>query len=541
MTRFRIPRLLLVLATLMFTALSSFAAGGSYPVRPGEFVVRVRPEALKSSSNPFQDVSERLSRMIGMKDSVRFSRFNTSDDFATFKVSGAPSRETLEALRQDPAVLYAEPNYIFKALGRGEQNPNDSQFGALWGLKNVGQADAAGQVGKAGADIRVVPVWNEGITGDKRIRVAVIDTGVDYNHPDLKANVDAASGYNFAGNNADARDDHNHGTHCAGTIGGIGNNGVGVTGVNWNVTIIPIKFLDANGSGSLAGAVQSIQHATKLGVDIMSNSWGGGPFTQSLYDAIMESRNKGILFVAAAGNDSNDNDGRATYPAGYQIDNVLSVAATDNQDKIASFSNYGRRTVHVAAPGVKILSTLKNGGYGAMSGTSMATPHVAGIAALMRSANPSLTYAQIKDLLIRSSDKVRALSRKSVSGGRVNVYNALHGIFPVDDAPAENSWKDVSMSIESTHPYENGQVKTYPIKVPGARFIRVVIDQLDTEAGYDLVETVAADGTVVDSVSGTRNGHVTDYFSGSEGRIVLKTDGSVNKWGFKISRVQAVY
>jgi thermitase len=541
MNRFRIPSLLFVLATLMFTAISSFAGGHSYPVRAGEFVVRIRSEALKNGSDPFQEVSNRLGRLLGLKAPVAVARFSTSDDFATFRVPGMPSKEVLAALRQDPAVSYAEPNYVFKALGSRDQNPNDAQFGALWGLKNVGQADAAGQVGKAGSDIRVVPVWNEGITGSKRVRVAVIDTGVDYTHPDLKDNMDAASGFNFVSNTPDARDDHNHGTHCAGTIGGVGNNGVGVTGVNWNVTIIPIKFLDANGSGSLAGAVQSIQHATKLGVDIMSNSWGGGPFTQSLYDVIMEARNKGILFVAAAGNDSNDNDARASYPASYQIDNVVSVAATDNQDKLASFSNYGRRVVHVAAPGVKILSTLKNGGYGAFSGTSMATPHVAGIAALLRSANPSLNYAQLKDLLIRSSDKVRALSRKSISGGRVNVYNAIHGIFPVDEAPAENAWKDVPVSIESAHPYENGQVRSFPIRVPNARFIRVVFDQLDTEAGYDTIETMGSDGTVVDSVSGARNGYVTDYFSGSEGRIVLKSDGSVNKWGFKVTRVQAVY
>jgi subtilisin family serine protease len=193
---------------------------------------------------------------------------------------------------------------------------------------------------------------------------------VDDTHPDLKVNVDAASGYNFVTNKPLGRDDHNHGTHCAGTIGAAANNGLGVVGVTWNVTIIPIKFLDAQGSGTLENAVQSIQYATRLRVHVMSNSWGGGGYTQSLYDAIDEARKAGILFVAAAGNESNNNDDRPSYPAGYSLDNVISVAAVDNQDKIASFSNHGARTVHVAAPGVKILSTVKGGGYGVMSGTS---------------------------------------------------------------------------------------------------------------------------------------------------------------------------
>ncbi len=542
MMRLKTSLLFLMISALIFASSQTLAAPqGAYPSKLGEWVVRLKPQASMKSDEAFQGVADRLSSLLGLKNAVHYHRFLTSSDFATFKLPANAPRNVVASLKQDAAVAYAEPNYIYHIVGNSNPDPNDAQFSGLWGMKNTGQADAAGQIGNPGSDIHVSPVWSEGVTGNKSVRVAVIDTGVDYNHPDLKANVDAASGFNFVSNTSDALDDHNHGSHCSGTIGGVGNNGVGVVGVNWNVTIIPIKFLDAQGSGSLDGAVQSIQHATKLGVNIMSNSWGGGPFTQSLYDAINDAKKKGILFVAAAGNDANENDAKPSYPASYDLDNIISVAATDNQDKLASFSNYGRKSVHVAAPGVKILSTFKNGAYGVMSGTSMATPHVAGISALLLSANPSLSYAQVKDLLIRSSDKVRALSRKVASGGRVNVYNAIHGIFPVENAPNDSAWKDVSVSIESAHPYENGKTVNYPIKVPGAKFIRVIFDQIDTEAGYDTVEVSQVDGSPVESVSGAKSQYTSDYITGDQGQVSIRADGSVNRWGFKVSKVQAIY
>ena len=544
-----------ILSSFMFSLAFSSSALSSpkssragYEARPGEWVVK-----LHSSKGPgaFERIAERIARKMGLKTPVGFRRFMTSDEFATFVIGASTGKAAESLFRQDPEVAYAEPNYLFRALGKLERTPvdaipddaipDDAQFSALWGMRNVGQTDAAGQAGQAGSDIHVTPIWAEGITGSRSIRVAVIDTGIDGNHPDLKANVDVASGYDFANHIAGGADDHNHGSHCAGTIGALANNGVGVAGVNWNVTLIPVKFLDAQGSGTLENAVQAIQYATRLKVNIMSNSWGGGPFTQSLYDAIDEARKQGILFVAAAGNDSNNNDSRATYPAGYALDNVLSVAATDNRDRLAGFSNYGARTVHVAAPGVKILSTLKGGGYGAMSGTSMATPHVAGMAALLLSSDPSLSYGQIKDLLIRSSDPVRALSRKVISRGRVNIYNAIHRIFPEVQGPDATQWKDVSLNLESVHPYENSKTVSFDIKVPGAKFIRVVFDQIDTESGYDFVEVKQSKGEVVDSISGNQKNYVSDYLEGDSGVVEIRADSSVNKWGFQVSKVQAIY
>jgi hypothetical protein len=516
----------------------ALSAQRTFKSRPGEWVVRIKSSKIEGA---FERIADRLGRSLGNKQSVRVRKFITSAEFATMIIAGQDASRTRLALQRDPEVAYAEPNYLYHALGKMDSVPNDAQFNALWGMKNTGQADAAGQLGTEGSDIHVSPVWAEGITGSRSIKVAVIDTGIDGVHPDLKANVDVENGFDFVNQTAGGADDHNHGTHCAGTIGALANNGVGVAGVNWNVTLIPVKFLDSRGSGTLENAVQSIQYATKLKVNIMSNSWGGGPFTQALYDAIEDAKKQGILFVAAAGNDSNNNDSRATYPAGYELDNVLSVAATDNRDRLAGFSNHGARTVHVAAPGVKILSTLKGGGYGAMSGTSMATPHVAGIAALILSTDPSLGYSQLKDLIIRSSDPVRGLSRKVISKGRVNVYNAIHRIFPVSEGPDSSRWQDVSYPLESAHPYENGKIMSYEVKVPGAKFLRVVFDQIDTESGYDFVEVKQARGEVVESISGSQKAYTSDYTEGESAEVLIRADSSVNKWGFKVSKVQAIY
>jgi thermitase len=562
-SRFPTPlrSLIIILACFSLSSVSSVPAFAQNAV-PGEFVVKLKSSPNAKTLNTFEDIAQRLQRVSGLKNPVLIRHFKTSDQFAVIQAKGLKS--ALSILQADDRVAYAEPNYLYHAIGfRSDSVPaNDSKFSQLWGLQNNGQSDAAGQPGKAGSDIHVVPVWNEGITGSKNVKVAVIDTGVDYLHPDLQANilknegevpadgidndgngfVDDVYGWNFNQNIANGMDDHNHGTHCAGTIGGVGNNGFGVVGVNWNVSILPVKFLSAQGSGSLDAAMQSIQYATKMGVDIMSNSWGGGPYSQALFDVIEESKRQGILFVAAAGNESNDNDASPSYPASYQIDNVLSVAATDNRDQIASFSNYGRTKVHVAAPGVKILSTVTGNDYQVFSGTSMATPHVSGIAALMKAANPSYTYQQIKQTLIDTSDKVRGLSRKVVARGRVNVYNAIHGIVPVDQAPAENQWRDHGYTAESPHPYAENKSYVFSFDVPNAKYVRVVFDFIDTEAGYDKILIKDAQGEEVENLSGTyASGYTSDYVTGAKGTITLKTDSSMNKRGFKVAKLQVIY
>jgi len=216
------------------------------------------------------------------------------------------------------------------------------------------------------------------------------------------------------------------------------------------------------------------------------------------------------------------------------------VAATDNQDKLADFSNFGMNTVHVAAPGVNIYSSVKGGLYDTMSGTSMATPHVAGIAALLLAANPTWNYQTIKSRLITTSDHVPSLRRKVVGKGRVDAYNAMYNIVPPNDEPDESLWKDMAMTIESPHPYKENSNLSFPVSVPGAKYIRVVFDKIETERNYDKVMLLDNTGAVVDQMSGILNNYTTDYIKGDSAKIHFTSDASVNAWGFSVTKIQVI-
>ena len=336
----------------------------------------------------------------------------------------------LAELKKRGDVVYVEPNYIMHAA----LLPNDPSFSSLWGLRNTGQV-INGVAGTPGADISATSAWDIS-TGSRANVVAVIDTGVDYNHPDLAANVWSAPsaftvtigslnitcpagshGFNAITNTCDPLDDNNHGSHVSGTIGAVGNNGVGVVGVNWTASIMGSKFLNSAGSGTTANAINAIEFTIQAkqifganaNVRVLSNSWGGGGFSQALLDEINKANTNNMLFAAAAGNNSSNNDTTPFYPADYNAPNVVAVAATNNQDQLASFSNFGRNTVHLGAPGVDVLSTTTNNTYSTFSGTSMATPHVAGGVALTLSAQPwlrgqvSTVEAVIKDSAVHVS------------------------------------------------------------------------------------------------------------------------------------------
>jgi subtilisin family serine protease len=247
-------------------------------------------------------------------------------------------------------------------------------------------------------------------------------------------------------------DDHGHGTHCAGTIGAIGNNGVGVTGVSWRTKIMALKFISRSGSGFTSDAMEAVAYATTMktrygvNVRVTSNSWGGGGFSSSLRNAIQASNNAGILYVAAAGNDARDNDRRPFYPASYDNAGLIAVASSDHRDALSGFSNYGRTSVDLAAPGSAILSTLPGNRYGIYSGTSMATPHVAGAAALLLSSSPSLSATAVKSRLIQTVDARPAFANRMVSGGRLNVHAALLGGSSVPAAPTNLNATAISAS-----------------------------------------------------------------------------------------------
>jgi subtilisin family serine protease len=348
--------------------------------------------------------------------------------------AGTDTLAARERLATRPEVEVAELNLVWHA----DAAPKDERFAELWGLNNTGST------GRADADIDALEAW-EVETGSSDVIVAVIDTGIDYKHPDLAANVwvntdevagngidddgngyvDDIVGYDFYSSDGDPWDDNSHGTHVSGTIGAVGNNLVGVTGVNWKTRIMALKFLGGGGSGSTSGAIRAVLYAVANGARVMNNSWGGGGFSQALLDAIRAADAAGVLFVAAAGNSGSNNDVYPFYPASYDSPNVLAVAASNLSDGLASFSCYGATSVDLAAPGESILSTTPGGNYGTMSGTSMASPHVSGAAALLLSDSPSLTAAEVKARLMGYSDLLPAFANRTVSGGRLNVYRAL--------------------------------------------------------------------------------------------------------------------
>ncbi|MFN3975609.1 MAG: S8 family serine peptidase [Aquificaceae bacterium] len=332
--------------------------------------------------------------------------------------------EIIAELSKRPDVEYVEPDYIYtlKAI------PNDPGWGYLWGLQKI-----------------QVPLAWDLTQGSSNVVVAVIDSGVDYNHNDLKENMwinggevpnngvdDDSNGYvdDYYGINAingsgNPMDDNGHGTHVAGIIGAVGNNGVGVVGVNWHVKIMALKFANQQGEGYTSDAIECINYAIQKGAHIINASWGDYYYSQALKDAIEMARNAGILFVAAAGNENNNNDLYPFYPASYDLENIISVAATDQKDLLAGFSNYGRNSVHVGAPGVEILSTWLDNRYAYADGTSMAAPYVAGLAALLKAQNPSYTWRDLKCRIMKSVDPLDSLNSKTITGGRINAYKAL--------------------------------------------------------------------------------------------------------------------
>jgi len=359
---------------------------------------------------------------------------------SVFKVpAGEKAAAFVERLSSDPNVEYAELDFEQKAL----VIPNDTRFSELWGLHNTGQAG-----GTADADIDAPEAWDLA-TGTGDVVVGVVDTGVDYTHSDLAGNIwtnsgeipadgldndgngyiDDVHGINAIAGSGDPMDDNAstyHGTHCAGTIGAIGNNSAGVAGVCWTARIMGLKFLASDGRGWTSDAVECIQYAVDHSAHVLSNSWGGGGYASSLRAAIEAAKDAGILFIAAAGNDyGNDNDISPIYPAGYDNENIIAVAATDRNDLLAGFSNYGLKSVDVAAPGVSILSCKAGNAYQLLSGTSMATPHVSGLAALLKSYNPGWTWGQIKSRVLAGVDPLPGLSGKILTGGRINALNSL--------------------------------------------------------------------------------------------------------------------
>lgn len=418
---------------------------------PGELIIRFQPGTTDEEIAAFyQEYNLRE------EEDLNGVQTESDDTTASELKLAATSEEIVPAfvseLMRDPRVVYAEPNYLLTIV---QSQPDDPMFGEMWALHNTGQTG-----GTAGVDIDALAAW-EFSTGSDEIIVGVIDTGVDWEHEDLADNmwvnpVECPDGYgecdadgvdddnngyvdDFYGINAitdagDPMDDYGHGTHVAGTIGAVGNNGTGVIGVNHTVRIVGCKFLSASGGGSTSDAIKCFNYFDNLkneqGYNILvtNNSWGGGGESQALKDAMAGP--DAPLHACAAGNSNTD---QPHFPASYDLENIVSVAATDHNDMYASFSNYGTPHVDLAAPGDDILSTLPTGscplcdpsGYGLVSGTSMATPHVAGAAALIWSVYDSLTPVQVKQRIMAGIEPLDDLSKTTLTNGRLNLLNTL--------------------------------------------------------------------------------------------------------------------
>jgi subtilisin family serine protease len=411
----------------------------------GEFIVQFKPGV---SNEKIASINSRHgTSVIYSSPNAGFKRLHVPN--------GKSVHGMVEKYKNSPYVEYAEPNY---KIYIDATIPNEDDFSLLWGMHNTGQSGGTEDV-----DIDAPEAWDIETGNSNEVVIAVIDTGVDYNHVDLAANmwnntgeipgngidddgngyIDDTRGWDFFSNDSNPFDESGHGTHCSGTIAAVGNNSIGVVGVSWNAKIMALRFLGPEG-GYTSDAVLAINYAIDNDADIMSNSWGGGGFSQALKDAISAANNAGILFIASAGNSYTNNDVSPHYPSSYDVPNVIAVAATDHNDDLAYFpswwgSNYGLTSVDLAAPGVSIYSTTPTDEYDTYSGTSMATPHVAGAAALIKAQYPELSSDGIKARLLGSVDPIPSLSGITVTGGRLNANNSL-----VEDAVSPSAVIDLA-------------------------------------------------------------------------------------------------
>jgi len=403
---------------------------------PGEILVKFKKGLLKERT-------ERIHRSLGFKVAGRLKRV----PIERIKIpDGLSVEEAIFFYRADPDVEYAEPNYIRRAF----KTPNDPYSTELWGLHNTGQTG-----GTQDSDIDAPEAWYTQ-TDCSSVAIAILDTGADLDHEDLKESIwrntvedwsngspgnngedddgngmiDDYYGWDFVNGDNNPYDDNGeeelyHGTHVTGIIAARGNNGVGITGVCWSGSIMQLKILDSRGDGTVAHEIAAIGYAIDKGAKIINLSLGGAGYSTGEYGAIKMAGDAGILFVAAAGNEGTDNDESPVYPASYDLDNIISVTATDHSDELPSWANYGLTSVDVAAPGVEILGAKAGNSYQYISGSSMAAPHVAALAALILAHDSTLTYSQVKDLILNGVDVKSALEGNILTGGRINANNSL--------------------------------------------------------------------------------------------------------------------
>ncbi len=493
---------------------------------PGRLIVQFAADATP------EDRLEATAGIAGPEEIQVLSRNKHGGRWGTIELveveSSVDDRQAIAQLREHPSVIAVEQDQAVRI----QTLPDDPLFvnGSLYGVYGDDYGTNTGPTNTYGS--QAAEAWLGGNTGSSEVVVAVIDTGIDYTHPDLAANIwvnpgeipgngldddgndliDDVHGYDFHNGDSDPMDDHGHGTHVAGTIGAVGNNGIGVTGVNWNVKIIGVKFLDDKGDGSISNGIAALDYITDLklaGINVVAsnNSWGEiGLSSPLLDDAIDRAAAADVLVVAAAGNNGTDTDSVSFSPATIENDHVISVAAIRNDGRRPTWSNYGLTSVDLGAPGQAVQSTDLGGGYRGRSGTSMAAPHVAGAVALYKAADPNLTGLEIKNLLLDSAVDTPSMNGKTVTGGRLDVSGAVSTPPQFQGGPELSSGVLTNVrtgqwySIEFIHMYEEMVVVATPtldqnspsvvtrVKQSGEDTIELLVERTD---GSDQPATIS--------------------------------------------------
>ena len=455
--------------------------------KPGELIIKFRSTAKSTEvGKGIKAARLRIKKHLSARQTDA-----QEEDVVSLAETALPVEEALQLLKDNPAIEYAEPNHTY--THQVSSNDPYASNGSLWGA----YGDLSSPSNAYGS--QAAEAWKAGFTGSKNVYIGIIDEGVQITHPDLAPNIwtnpydpadgidndrngyiDDVNGWDFVHdrrNVFDAADGDTHGTHVAGTIGAKGGNGVGIAGINWNVTMIPAKFM-SDGTGSTFDAVAAINYFIDLkkrhGLDLVAinASWGGSSYSRSLHDAVIRAANAGILFVAAAGNDALNNDLEESYPANINttvrtttqkaasFNSVISVAAIDKNGALASFSNHGSSRVHIGAPGANIYSTFPSNRYAALNGTSMAAPHVTGAIALYASTHPNATVNSIREAILSSAIPTDSLKNKTSSGGRLNLSTII--------SPPTSALNAVK--ITSVDKLQNGSIRISAYGIPGMNY-----------------------------------------------------------------------
>jgi subtilisin family serine protease len=512
----------------------------------GEFVVGISEDGSEASIRALADDLGLI--LISYRGLDRTALLSTTNERG--------EAELLADLERSEVVEFAEPHFLYHV----ERTPDD--YGEyLWGLANTGLSG-----GVRGADIDAFAAWDVSI--GEGVIVAVIDTGIDAGHPDLAPNlwvnegeipgngidddgngyVDDIHGWDFVRNDGDPDDQDGHGTHVAGTVAARGDDGYGVVGTAFGARVMTLKFLEGRWGGSTYDAAAAIHYAVNEGAHVINASWSGPGYSTMLRNAINYARSRGVVFVAASGNEGRNNDRVSTYPANYDLANVISVGATDRRDRLASFSNYGSTQVDLAAPGEDIVSTVPGPDWAYMSGTSMAAPCVSGVAALLLGAQPDLGPPALRAALMQTVDPIVGGNSTLLSGGRVNAFAALNAIGAVPPEPGQDNeqeppaddptpveWTFVSFPVPSPHPYGNNFSGWVGVDAPeAATEMRLHFKRIDVEPGYDFVTIKDLGGTQLAQWTGDVGAVVSEPLPARQVTVHLYTDGSVTEWGLEI-------